>query len=300
MAKISLLLFGYRKIVISSEDQGFVMAQLLRQGIVAYWQSKDTFLIHERDFTGLRSAFSKKHDYQYSRCLGLFGFFKNLNNKAGVLVGIILSALLLILSANTVWDIRVEGNEKISEARVVEELKKQGFEIGRGWSFLNRSRIENGILNDFEEISWININRAGSVAIIKVIENENPNEKNKGDSGYKYSNIVAKNDCVIEEISVKRGTAMVKAGDAVKAGDILISGVIESGSNIAFCSAEGTVKGRCYDRAETFIERKYTKKTPSEEVFCELNVILFNFKIILISGDGPIRRRLQAFQPQRE
>lgn len=279
MEKISLYLFGYRRIIVGYENLSAVMSLLLKNRIIARFENNESFVIKESDFERFKKCVGDKFAYEYSDCKGLFGNIKGIKNKGGVYVGVAFSILIMIFSSLLVWDVRIEGNEQISDSKIASELYNQGLKIGAFWPSINRSGIETCLLNDFEEISWININRRGSVAYVSVKEKDAKKEEGKSEIPYKYSNIVAKCDSVIEEITVKRGRAMVKVGDVVKEGDILISGIIESGEEIGFCNAEGTVIGRCVDKIEVYVDRIYTKTTEKKAVLNELNIKIFDLNI---------------------
>ncbi len=305
MEKISLFLFGYRNIYLDSEYVSKAMSLLLKNSISAYWENNALFLIRERDFEKLKGCFSGNIQYTYSECKGIYGYLKGIDNKPGLCAGIILSLILMIFSSMIVWDIRIEGNEKITDSTISSELSEQGLKVGTFWPFINRSRIETGLLDDFEGISWVNVNRRGSVAYISVKEKDIKNEDDEGKANqYKYSNIVAKSDCVIEEISVKRGRAMVAPGDTVKEGDILISGIVELNGEFAFCNAEGVVIGRCSDKVEVYVDRTYLKTTEKNSILSELNLKIFNLNINIFkkyrnlgSGYDIIKNRWVASAP---
>ena len=278
MEKISLYIFGYRRITVSCENLSALMSLLLKNGICAHFENNESLIIKESDFEKFKKCAGDKFSYEYSDCKGLYGCIKGIKNKPGVCVGVILSIFLMIFSSLIVWEVRIEGNDQISDSKIVSELYRKGLKIGAFWPSVNRSEIETGLLNDFEEISWININRRGNVAYVSVKEKEAKKEENDV-TPYKYSNLVAKCDSVIEEITVRRGRAMVKVGDVVKEGDILISGIVESGEDVGFCNAEGVVVGRCVDKIEVYVDRAYTKITDKKSVLNELYIKIFDLNI---------------------
>ena len=72
---------------------------------------------------------------------------------------------------------------------------------------------------------------------------------------------------------------MVKAGDVVKAGDILILGVLpESGGN-KLCNAEGEVIGRVQGSKKVEVCRQINEKTVFDTAFSGLSIKIFNFPV---------------------
>ncbi len=78
---------------------------------------------------------------------------------------------------------------------------------------------------DFEDVAWISINKIGSTASIEI--NETVNKPKLVDNN-KTTNVKAAKDGVIVRLEVLGGWAAVQEGEAVTAGDLLISGVRES------------------------------------------------------------------------
>ena len=85
-------------------------------------------------------------------------------------------------------------------------------------------------------------------------------------------NIIASQDCTITEIVTASGTPVVKAGDDVKKGDILISGAVylyDDNNEVLdtnYVSAEGTVYGICvYHYKDTVPLSCYSKEYTGNE-----------------------------------
>ena len=286
MVRVSYLIFGYRKISVAPEKSGVVISRFLKNKISFTTAGDGLFYIAERDIVATRKALAGDVECEESKPLGFRGAIMRIRHKKGLAVGFMISLFLLIFSENLVWDIRVEGNERLSSASVVEALSECGLSIGDFWPTVKRSDVEGAVLSKFPDISWININRRGSVAYIVLSERENT-EKDEGEIQKNgYSNIVAAVDCVIEEITVKRGVAEVKPGDVVRAGDILISGILPDTAGGGFCRAEGVVIGRCFERVESITERKYKKVSEISETPVSATLKIFNLPINIFKKYG--------------
>ncbi len=172
---------------------------------------------------------------------GLFPFFVFFLKQKFTVCALIFVLLLNILLSGLVFDVRISGNLEVPSYKIREALDSLGLRIGKRFSSLDTSSIEVGLLNSFDDIAWVNINRRGTVAYVEVVERKGAGAPENKDS--RPSNIVAACDAVIEEITVKSGKAMVSAGDVVRTGDILISGVIDSEGGTSFIKAEGSVIG---------------------------------------------------------
>jgi hypothetical protein len=154
--------------------------------------------------------------------------------------------------------------------------------------------VENEFLKLYDDVSWININRRGTVAYVSVIEKE---KENFDISNILYSNIVAAYDCVIDEVTVKSGTAMVKPGDSVKKGDLLILGANAKGD---FCRAEGQVIGRVSDTLTVNVDRVYEKRYIASNKIHEVNINIFKISINIFKTYGNLTNECDIIEDVKE
>ena len=285
MARIDYLIFGYRKMKIPPENISTVSSILLRAGISSQIAADGIVLIRERDVHKIKEILSGRTKSSLSEPMGLYGIWKNLKYKALVIISLIITLAFTISLSGFVWDIRVEGNEQIPDGEIVVGLKECGFEIGSIWGLTNLSKIENDFLINNSSIGWININRRGTVAYIKVLENQD-DDFGKGDDEDKYYNIVASEDCVIEDITVIQGVAMVKPGDTVRRGEVLVAGILPPELGGGLCAAEATVVGRVSDRVKVFVPRIEQIKGYKNRQLNEITIKFFKFSLNIFKFYG--------------
>ena len=300
MGKLDNFIFGYRKISVCEDDTARATSLLLNTGINARVESFGEIFVRERDFPKCKKALGGRIRYTESEILGFPRKCLDIRCKIGVFVGIIISVLLAIYFSGIVWDVRIEGNTSIPDTAITEALEDAGFHVGSSWRRSDFSKIENKALSGCDGISWININRRGTVAYVSVME-KGPSDKEDGVVHSKYANIIATEDCVIEEIRVVRGVAEVKVGDVVKKGDLLISGLLPDSANGELCYAEGSVVGRVGDSIEVVTERKYSKSVPKKKMLNKISVKILNFSINIfknsrnLTGEYDIIKDIDGF-----
>lgn len=297
MVRIDCLIFGYRKLKIDPADLSSVTSVLLRSSIPSRINSDGTLTVRERDFEKIKTLFSGRIDFEHSEPLGLAGKYKLLPHKAAYLSALVVSLALVLLLSSIVWDVRVEGNENIPDSEIRLGLSECGFSVGNLWPMLNRSKIEAIYLEKEKRISWINLNRRGSVAYVTVIENDE--EEEKEEDRYEYSNIISGCDCVIEEITVKRGTAAVKPGDVVKKGDVLIIGVLPEEAGGGFCSAEGSVIGRISDKITVEADRNYEKTVAKNKRVYSVTLNFFKFSLNIFKLYGNLTNKCVIIETEK-
>lgn len=152
------------------------------------------------------------------------------NNKY-VLLSLIISFMLLFLLCNTIFDIRINSNDKDIVNVINDSLKDNGIDVyKRKVSFDKLNSIKNKILEDNKDtLEWIEIREKGCIYYIDVTPRVKSN--NNADNSLP-SDIVAEKDGVIKHIVVHRGSKVIDNGDYVKKGDILISGNIIKNENV--------------------------------------------------------------------
>ena len=144
---------------------------------------------------------------------------------------------------------------------------------------INKEEIINKIRYQREDIAWIGIEIDGTNAIVKIVEADSkPEIIDEND----YCNVVASKDAVISKISAQNGTLMVKEGDQVKKGDILIAGWMEgkyTGKN--YVNANGSVKAKVMYSQTEKISKKEIKREQTGNFENKYAIKFNNFKINL-------------------
>lgn len=152
------------------------------------------------------------------------------NNKY-VLLSLIISFMLLFLLCNTIFDIKINSDDKDIINIINNSLSDNGIDVyKRKVSFDKLNSIKNKILEDNKDtLEWIEIREKGCIYYIDVTPRVKSN--NNVDNSLP-SDIVAEKDGVIKHIVVHRGSKVIDNGDYVKKGDILISGNIIKNENV--------------------------------------------------------------------
>lgn len=152
------------------------------------------------------------------------------NNKY-VLLSLIISFMLLFLLCNTIFDIKINSDDKDIANVINDSLKDNGIDVyKRKVSFDKLNSIKNKILEDNKDtLEWIEIREKGCIYYIDVTPRVKSN--NNVDNSLP-SDIVAEKDGVIKHIVVHRGSKVIDNGDYIKKGDILISGNIIKNENV--------------------------------------------------------------------
>lgn len=208
-----------------------------------------------------------------------FIFEKYKKRKIFLLMMCIISGLLFVLS-QFVWNIEVKiTGDTLNEDEIINSLNENGLYIGEKKSSIDVKEIINNVRLKREDISWIGIEIKGTNAIVEVVEaEEKPEVVDEND----YCSIVSDKPGKILKVIANNGTAMVKPGDIVKAGSLLIAGWIEGKyTGTRFVRADGKIDALVWytETASVKLNEKKIEKTGNTEKKYALNIN--NFRINL-------------------
>ena len=178
---------------------------------------------------------------------------------------LIIIAFLVYTSSKYVWNIDIKVEENLKIENIKEDIESLGLKRGVLKSKIDTDKLINEIRLKRNDISWIGIDLKGTNAIIKIVKfNEKPEIIDNSD----YCNIVAAKDGIITEIVAQNGTALVKAGDEVHKGDVLIAGYMEGKyTDKRYVHSLGEVKAKIlYKQSEkVYLNQEILKETGEEE-----------------------------------
>ena len=284
MVGIDAYLFGYRLIYPEEGGEARLATALLKLGIVAEGRRGGAFLIREADYCAFCSYAGGRVRYTATEIRGLPALLLALRSNLATVITGVFSLFLVIFLSHLVWDVRIEGNERISAELIAEKLDDAGIGVGTVWDKADIEAAEAALLDAMPDLAWVQINRVGTVAEV-IIRERAPTAKPQV-SPYSASNIVASEDGVIEEITVHSGTALVAAGDVVRKGDVLISGVVETERGNYLTTASGTVIAHTAGSIEVSAGRRETERESKPDGTESLSISIFGLKINIFKNYG--------------
>ncbi len=225
-------------------------------------------------------------EVEVRRKQGLPEIWARYRNRPGLWIGFFLLALLFVLSRGVIWNIRIEGNERLSEARILALLSENGIEVGSPLRALKPDLAEGNILLAEKGISWISLYAVGTTLNVEVRETERGQPTESG-----AANLVAFCDGVIERVEVCDGNVVVKKGDVVRKGELLVSGVYDTpeGGALRAACASGEVYARTTHEYSVEIPLLYEQKVYTGREWCEKRIIFFakDIKVFANTGNAP-------------
>lgn len=199
------------------------------------------FCIAIKDFKKLRKISKKtKCKVRILNKKGLyFKVFKYRKRRIAVLL-IALFLAFCIASTSFIWNIEIIGNSYIPTEDIYKALSESGISIGKNKIGLKTKKVITNLRVILPDIAWVGIDIEGTNAYINIVEKTKLPDSAVNENA--IGDIISDKSGIIEKIIVENGTAILKAGDYIEDGRILIEGKMYSDSlGIRDVTAKGII-----------------------------------------------------------
>ncbi|HHW49692.1 MAG TPA: sporulation protein YqfD [Clostridiaceae bacterium] len=212
-------------------------------------------------------------------------FLNRYRRRKAFIVGPFLFILLLYAMTSFIWSVEVTGNKEIGYDLLIETLARNGIKPGVLKFGIDTDRVVNNMILEIDKLSWVSVTIKGTKAKVQVAERTVAPElvpKNVP------CDIIAKRDGVITSVIVKDGYEMVKAGDTVVKGQVLISGRVpikNETEKVRYVHSIGSVTARTWYEKSSQVNMKRVQKVKTGRTKDHISLILFTKRIKLFSGE---------------
>ena len=172
---------------------------------------------------------------------GLYWNVRAFLQRPVLMAGFLIILFLTLYLPSRILFVKVEGNSLIPDRQILDMADSCGIGFGASRRGVRSEKMKNALLEAIPQLQWAGINTKGCVAVITVREREVP-RRNMAEEG--LCHIVALTDARITDCTATRGTLLCAPGQAVRAGQILISGYTDTGLTLRAHRAEGEVYGQ--------------------------------------------------------
>lgn len=200
--------------------------------------------------------------------------------------GIILMLVLTLYIPSRIFFISVEGNDRLGEERILQCAEESGLMFGASRKNVRSEQIKNALLHAIPDLKWVGINTYGCHAVISVLERDLPD---KG-APVGIGGIYATCDGIVSSITAVKGTPLCRPGQAVSAGQLLISGYTDAGLVVRAELAEGEVRAVTQHQITAFAPcyRKNKTETLSQKNQWSLQIGKKRINLYFNSGNFDI------------
>lgn len=141
--------------------------------------------------------------------------------RSSLALGAVFFVGALYFLSSFVWFIEVRGNDRLDVNEVMLAAAEAGLSRGTPKWKIDPGRLEADIGERLPLVAWTGVYVKGTKVTIEVTERIVPEEEE-----HRPSNVVAKKAGLLTEILVLNGHPVVREGDTVSQGQVLVSGEI--------------------------------------------------------------------------
>lgn len=222
-------------------------------------------------------------------------FLRFLRHRPGFVLGTLLLLVWWYVSGRIIWDIRIDGNTVTPDSEIIALLTDLGCGYGDWIPGIDYDDVHAKFLARSETVGWLSVFMHGTVAEVQVRELVKPQPSDRAEGV--YANVVAAEEGEIEIVRVFEGQSAVKKGDVVKAGDVVISGVVEKkdmnlpdgGVRYEYASGEVIAKTARSIEVEISLSREEKVYTGAETVRKRIN--FFGNVVNLFQNSGIVYKK---------
>lgn len=291
---------GYYTYTVPSGQRLTVLNTALAQGIDVYGEKEVgddcSFRISLFDAAAWQKALGEQGVvYTRGELRGICGAFRKLTFHPGLICGVMLAMFLYLWLGGLVWEVRIVCENDIDEDTVLTELADAGLFEGARASKIDPDRVVTEFLSRDSGVAFASVHMNGVVAEVELIRRDAPPDEKPTEAP---RNLVASRDAVVTDMTVYAGKPVVKIGQTVARGDLLVSGVLTDVGGTRLLPATATVMGQVVDLLQ--IDVPLTAQTQrvisSRPAFCTLTVFGHSFTMGKSEGADCVReRRLYLF-----
>lgn len=181
---------------------------------------------------------------------GFLFLLGKLKKRMSLVIGAVIFIMILLYLSTYIWSVEIDTKKNVSPFEVRQQLSDIGIKPGISKKSIDVKYLEKKLEDVNSDILWIRVRIEGSTLKVLIEEKVNPPEEKEEQLG----NLVAKMEGQVNRVYSYSGRAVVKPGEFIKAGDVVIEGVDGKLEEEFQVSPKGIIM------ANTFYEKKMEVK----------------------------------------
>ena len=260
MLSIYKYFLGFVRIFVFGElPERFINYCILNR--IAVWNIKKTnsglyMNITVSDYKNIRNfrkSIDKKMKIKLIKKYGSPFIIARFLKRPGIILGIIVLVLVNMFFSQFIWSIEVYSKGNLDKDRIVSACEKMGVFVGVSKNKIDTYNLSQLLALDLSEVAWLSVNVEGT----KLTVNATIASDTKDESLSKPTNIVASHDGVIKYAKIKNGKRMFEIGQAVRKGDVLVSGEIISENYSKYVNSGATIIAQTNRNFSVSVNKNY-------------------------------------------
>ena len=242
------------------------------------------FVLASRDLSVLKEIVRKRGEtLKVVNQKGLAFLLKKLLYRPVFCVGIFMVLMLSCWLPTRILFVKVVGNETVSQRLILEQAQKFGIGFLSSRREVRSEKIKNALLAQVPQLEWAGITTYGCTAFITVQERKSESTQ---PCVPQISHIVSLSDAIIGEMTVEQGNALCKPGQAVKSGQILVSGYTDCGICIKATRAKAEIWGETIRNLTVVFPTEFAVRQENTSSVQKYSLILGKKRINFFKGSG--------------
>ncbi len=271
-------------------DPGTAITQINHTGITLHHADRaeediiTRFYVRRQDVKKLKQLAEKRgYELLLFREVGIYWIIRRLIKRPILTVGVLLFLFLAMFLPTRVFFFEIEGNTTIPSRLILEKCQQCGISFGASRREIRSEKMKNALLEAIPQLQWAGINTYGCRAVISVGDRTQA-EQPQTDNG--VCSIVATRDGVITQCTATRGNLICRTGQAVKAGEVLISGYTDCGIAIQATRAQGEIYAATNRSVTAVLPEKWQSQASKTATEKKYSVIIGKKRINFYKGSG--------------
>lgn len=250
------------------------ISHVVRKGELTYQLD-----IRPGDYAALSGIAQKRGDtLKVVRRSGFYWTAKAFFHRPVLAAGFLSLLLLSWYLPTRIFFLSVEGNNTIPDRMILAAAEDCGIRFGASRKTVRSEKVKNALLSALPRLQWAGINTSGCTAVISVRERT---EDSRGEEKNMVSNLVADRDGYILSATVLSGTAHCQPGEAVRKGQLLISGYTDCGICIRASRAEGEILAQTNRKLTAILPQFHGAAASTGDESCKISLLIGKKRINL-------------------
>ncbi|MDR0930538.1 MAG: sporulation protein YqfD [Clostridiales bacterium] len=215
---------------------------------------------------------------------GLHHLMQKYRGRTSFAIGGVLFIIAILVTSMFIWQVKIDyDGTRIPHETLQQAAISSGAKVGI-WRFgLQNDKIANQIMLNVPEVAWVGVTIDGTCINIQARERIPAPLIVDEKTCHSYT---ASKPGVIDSIVVRQGSQLVKKGDSVSAGQLLVSGVIDSPTvGTRYVASDAIISAHTWNKLSAVIPDTIEDKTRAGGTKSKHTLQLFNWYIPLYISD---------------
>ena len=276
--RLSEWIKGYVEMEVWNDEEKWLLKKMVADK-VSLWdiqQNQSSYSLHvllPDLHLALEVARSMHFKLRFSEKKGLPFWLAHAQKLKVFLLGGVFFVLSLYMLSSFIWHVEISGTNEIEE--VENSLKKLNIYPGSLlFRVMEQDDVQLALLEQLPKISWVGVKIQGTSVFVRIIPRIAPAEKKANHP----QSIVAAVPGVVAAVLANNGKVMVKQGEYVPPGTVLISGALDNGQIV---HADGNVEAIVWYRTELHLPLKRVDSQFTGQFVRHDYLVIGNFPILV-------------------